>query len=56
VKALVVLSFELPDDGAAFLTDIFDKIDPPSLPFFAGVARVTVDPLASQVEEWLDEE
>jgi hypothetical protein len=56
VKALVILSFELPDGGEAFLTDILEKMDPAGLPFFAGVARVTVDPLAGQVEEWLDEE
>jgi hypothetical protein len=60
VRALVVLSFEIPDDRAAFLAGILAgilaKIDPPALPFFAGSARITVDPVATAVERWLDEE
>lgn len=53
MKAIVVLTFELdsPDD----IGEVLLAIDPPNLPKFAGKARVSVDPYASKVEEYLDE-
>jgi hypothetical protein len=53
MKYLIVLSFDL--DGPEGIADVLKKIDPPSLQGFTGVARVTVDPIATQIEEWLDE-
>lgn len=57
MKVLVILSFDLPDDHAAdLIPDILQRIDPPALPFFDREVRVTTDPVASQLEAWLDEE
>jgi hypothetical protein len=53
MKYMIVLSFDL--DGPEDVASVLKKIDPPSLPGFTGVARVTVDPVATRIEEWLDE-
>lgn len=54
MKAVVVLTFELPNPEAA--ADVLDAIDPPHLPHFAGEARITVDPWATAVEDFLDDD
>jgi hypothetical protein len=52
-RLIVVLSFDVPepDDIAEVLT----AINPPSLPHFAGQARISVEPVSRQVETWLDD-
>lgn len=52
MKVLVVLTLELekPEDLPASL----EKIDPPNVPGFKGKIRIAIDPIATQVEEWLD--
>ncbi len=54
MKAIVVLTFDLqsPED----IAEVVKAINPPSLPYFAGEARVTSDPWASVVTDWLDAE
>lgn len=54
MKYMIVLTLDLdnPDDVAAALK----VIDPPSIPGFSGVMRVAIDPVATQIEEWLDEQ
>lgn len=51
-KFVVLLSFHLkhPEDIAL----VMEKIDPVHLPYFAGTARIAIDPVATKVEEWLD--
>lgn len=60
MRALLLLSFDFPEtdgaDAAAVMADVVKRIDPPSLPFFAREARITLDPHASVIERWLDEE
>ena len=53
-KYIIVLSldFNTPDDVA----NAVKKIDPPNIHGFTGKVRIAVDPVASQVEHWLDEE
>jgi len=53
-KCIVVLSFDFdhPDD----LVKVFKAIDPPSLLGFSGKVRVAIDPVATTVESWLDED
>lgn len=53
MKVLVVLTFEAPTPEA--VVPILQKLDPPSLPFFGGQARIVVDPYATHIEEWLDQ-
>ncbi len=53
MKYIVLLSFDLEHPGE--LGDVLKKIDPPNIPGFTGIARVAVDPVASQIEEWIDE-
>lgn len=52
-RLLVVLSFDIPN--ADVVTEILTAIDPPKLPYFAGAARIAVDPVSTQIEKWLDE-
>lgn len=54
MKVIVVLSFDLqnPED----IVQVVKAINPPSLPYFAGEARITNDPWASTVTDWLDAE
>lgn len=54
MRAAVLLSFDLPstEDAAGVLS----AIDPPHLPHFAGLARITVNPWASAMERYLDED
>ncbi len=54
MRAIVVLSFELPDPDA--IVEVMKALDPPALPHFAGEARVAIDPVASQVCKWLDDD
>jgi hypothetical protein len=60
MKALIVLTFNVPGDTpeetAQEISQIITRIDPPSLPHFANNLRVTVDPWATTVERWLDDE
>ena len=51
-KFIIVLTFDTNPDEIA---EVITKINPPSLPGFAGTARIAVDPVATKVEEWLDE-
>ena len=53
MKYIIVLSLELtsPDD----ISEVLKKIDPPNNPGFAGKVRIAIDPVAAQVEAWLDE-
>lgn len=52
-KVIVVLSFETTPEA---IPEILKRIDPPSLPGFAGQARVAIGPEAKYVETWLDED
>lgn len=52
-KAIIVLSFETTPEQ---IGTILEKINPPSLPGFAGAARVAIGPEAKYVETWLDED
>lgn len=52
MKTNIVLEFDVPDPAA--IVDVMKKLDPPSLPHFAGSARVVVEPHASRMIEWLD--
>lgn len=57
MKYIVVLSLDLDGlSGPEALVEVLKKIDPPSLPGFTGTARIAVDPVASKIEEWLDED
>lgn len=59
VKTLVVLEFDIPErlmGSAEALPEILTQIEPPSLPFFSGKARVVVSDHADAVIEWLDED
>lgn len=53
MKTLLVLTLELPEpeDIAAVLA----HIDPPTIPHFTGTARIVVEPVASQLEDYLDQ-
>lgn len=53
MKAIIVLTFDLPDPEA--VPAVLTAINPPSLPYFAGTARIAVEPVASRVEQWLDQ-
>lgn len=52
MKYIVVISFDLedPDD----IGDVLIEINPPRLRGFSGKVRVAIDPVATQIEEWLD--
>jgi hypothetical protein len=52
MKALIVLTFEIPTPE--HIATVLDAINPPTLPHFAGQARVVVDPFATTVTKWLD--
>jgi len=54
MKLLVVLTFDVPAPASA--ATVLRAIDPPRLPFFTGDARVTVDPYATAVENYLDDD
>lgn len=54
MKMLVVLTFDIDEPRQA--ADIIAAIDPPGLPHFAEEVRLTVDPWASHLEQWLDAE
>lgn len=53
MRAILVLSFDLPTPEE--VCDLLDALNPPMLPFFAGEARIAVEPHASAVTRWLDE-
>ncbi len=53
MKYIVVLSFDV--DNIEDVGKTLKKIDPPSIPGFSGEARVAIDPVATRIEEWLDE-
>lgn len=55
MKLVVVLGFDVPDMDTA-PADILKAIDPPHLPYFVGEARLTVDPWATTVERYLDQD
>lgn len=52
MRLVVALSFEVDDPEA--VAGILDAINPPSLPGFAGEARVAIADGAVGVERWLD--
>lgn len=57
MKCIVVLSFDCEVDN---LGDILKHIDPPTIPYFAGEARVAIDDpagekVASKVIRYLDQ-
>ena len=54
-KWIVVLSFEIPDDNAELLAEHIKQINPRRLEGFNGEIRLTTDPVATNIEEWLDE-
>jgi hypothetical protein len=53
-KGLFVLSmeFESPDD----VVEAVQALDPEAIPHFAGQLRIAIDPVASVVTSWLDED
>jgi hypothetical protein len=53
-KFLITLTFDL--DNVDDLATVLKIIDPPHIPWFTGTARIAIDPVATRVEEWLDEE
>lgn len=52
MKVVLVLTFDVPTPEA--IVPVLLKVDPPSVPHFAGTARIVLDPEASAVESWLD--
>lgn len=54
MKAIIVISLELPEPDN--IIDALDHIKPPSIPHFAGKVRVAIDPEATTVIRWLDDE
>jgi hypothetical protein len=52
MKVIVVLTFDLSQPEQ--IADVLDALNPPGLPFFAGQARIALDPVASAVTDWLD--
>lgn len=54
MKILVVLEFDVP--SAEQVAGILLAMNPPSLPHFAGTANIVVEPHASELREWLEEE
>lgn len=54
MKYIMVISLDL--KGFEDLSEVLTKIDPPHLPGFAGKVRVAIDPVATQVEDWLDDD
>jgi hypothetical protein len=53
MKYLIVLTLDLP--GPEHMARAVEKIDPPKIPGFVRPLRITVDPHATNIEEWLDE-
>jgi hypothetical protein len=53
MKYIIVLSLDL--TGPEELGEVVKKIDPTNVPGFLGLIRLAIDPVATQVEEWLDE-
>lgn len=53
IKVIVVLSFEVPDPEV--MPQILSALNPPSVPYFSGSARIAIGPEAKYVETWLDE-
>lgn len=53
MKCLMVLTFDLdtPEDAPRILKEL----NPPDVQGFTGIARVVLDPHATAIEEWLDE-
>lgn len=54
MKMLLVLSFDVPTPED--IVPILKKINPPNLPHFANEVRAVIEPAASTVIEWLDED
>lgn len=52
MKYIIVISLDLEDPDE--LGDALTKIDPPNIPGFSGKVRVAIDPVATQIEAWLD--
>jgi hypothetical protein len=51
----VIVVVELAITDPAGIAEALEAIDPARIPHFAGGVRVAVDPVASQVLDWLDE-
>ena len=51
-RAIVVLSFDV--ETGDEMGPIMKAIDPQRLPYFAGEARVAVEPVSRYVTDWLD--
>lgn len=54
MKYIIVIPVEL--ERPEELSDVLHKIDPPRLRGFEGSVQVAIDPVASQVQAWLNEE
>jgi hypothetical protein len=52
MKAIIVLSMDFPEPGLIVVA--LEKIDPPSVPYFAGQVRIAIDHEAQRVIDWLD--
>jgi hypothetical protein len=53
MKVIVVISVDVPTPGD--ITQVLEYLDPQSIPHFAGKVRIAIEPVATQVETWLDE-
>lgn len=53
MKYLIVLTLDL--KNPEHIARAVEKINPPKIPGFVGPLRITTDPHATNIEEWLDE-
>lgn len=53
-KFLITLTFNL--DHPEDVGEVIRSLDPTHAPWFSGEARICIDPIATQIEEWLDDE
>ena len=53
MKCVIILSFDFDEEET--LSEVIKQIDPVSLKGFNGQMRVAFDPIATEVETWLDE-
>jgi hypothetical protein len=53
MKLFIVLGFDVEDPAES--AGILHMIDPPSIPFFDGIASIVLEPFATELKIWLDE-
>jgi hypothetical protein len=54
MRVLLVLTFDIPDPED--VVAVVRRIDPPSIPHFAGTVDVVVEPHATELIDWLNED